>query len=693
MGKIIVVPDIGDSVLSAFFAVNLSAALASGCRNKVACVDLSFSGENNLGYLLSSDARKSLKDIAGNLAGLDENLIKGYLPVHSSNVAVLSGGDRDLKDVIAQDDIGKIVRVVSSAYPFTVVVAGGCWDAHFSPVLEASDLVMAAVEPNMISLSGIKGLTKVLAAGHFPLSVLKPVLLSSDSKLKLDRKRTEEFLSLEVFFDIPFDYALFTSSVNDGAPLVVSDGSSAPAQGFKKLARQLLDEKLYGEKKSVEGADRKTDNRIKAATDGVIRLKQKVHGQLLSELSSRKVDLSANSDPSRRQALREAVKKTIQDLLARDADGVAREERENFVEEMLDEALGLGCLEKLLKNDEITEIMVNGPDLIYVEKKGKVFLSGERFSSRAQLMTAIDRIVSPIGRRVDESSPLCDARLLDGSRVNIVISPISLIGPVVTIRKFSKKKLGIDDLVSFGAMKKQMAEFLRTCVMLRKNIVVSGGTGSGKTTLLNVVSSFIPSDERIVTIEDSAELKLPQEHVVRLESRPASIEGTGEVPIRRLVINALRMRPERIVVGECRGGETLDMLQAMNTGHDGSLTTIHANSPKDGVSRIATMVMMAGMDLPEKAIREQIASAVNVIVQLSRLSDGSRKVVEIAEVAGLKNGEVELVPIFRFEQTGIKDGKVSGRFVATGNLPSFFDGLSAHGMELDKRIFAKGDLQ
>jgi pilus assembly protein CpaF len=331
--------------------------------------------------------------------------------------------------------------------------------------------------------------------------------------------------------------------------------------------------------------------------------------------------------------------------------------------------------------------MVNGTDHIYIEKQGKVFLSPERYDSTTQLLTVIDRIVAPLGRRIDESSPLVDARLADGSRVNAVIPPIALGGPTLTIRKFSQKKLGIDDLIAFGALTPDMGAFLEICVKLRKNVVISGGTGSGKTTLLNVVASFIPDGERIVTIEDSAELKLPQQHVVRLEARPPSVEKTGEVSIRRLVINALRMRPDRIVVGECRSGETLDMLQAMNTGHDGSLTTLHANSPRDAVSRLITMSLMAGMELPERAIREQIGSAISIIVQLSRMGDGSRKVVEIAEVTGIENETVRLTPLFTYTQTGIENGKVSGTFASTGHIPSFFDEIATHGLQLDKQIF------
>ncbi|PKN02215.1 MAG: type II secretion system protein E [Elusimicrobia bacterium HGW-Elusimicrobia-1] len=386
--------------------------------------------------------------------------------------------------------------------------------------------------------------------------------------------------------------------------------------------------------------------------------------------------------------MKKNVREKIEAILSEEGtEGLGREERGQMVLSLIDDVLGLGPLENLLRDDSVSEIMVNGTRDIFVEKGGKLFPAEEKFVSNDSIRTVIDRILAPIGRRVDESTPLVDARLSDGSRVNVIIPPLSLVGPVITIRKFTMKKLGIDDLVNYGAVTRDMVEFLRVCVNLRKNIVISGGTGSGKTTLLNMLSSFIPSDERVVTVEDSAELRLPQRHVITLESRPASIEGTGEIAIRRLVINALRMRPDRIVVGECRGGEALDMLQAMNTGHDGSLTTIHANTPKDAVSRLITMVIMAGTELPERAIKEQIVGAINIIVQTSRISDGSRKITQISEITGLDGTDVRMQDLFVYKQRGIKEGKIHGDFAATGNRPTFMDAIKTHGIELDDKIF------
>jgi pilus assembly protein CpaF len=345
----------------------------------------------------------------------------------------------------------------------------------------------------------------------------------------------------------------------------------------------------------------------------------------------------------------------------------------------------------LLNSDDISEVMVNGPDQVFVERKGKVTLSEAKFASNEHVLKIIDRIIRPLGRRIDRKWPMVDARLPDGSRVNAIIPPCAIDGPSITIRKFSKNKLNIKDLIRFGSVTEQMGQFLEACVVSRLNIVVSGGTGSGKTTLLNILSNFIPADERIVTIEDSAELQLIQEHVVRLEAKPAEIDGSGRVAIRDLVINSLRMRPERVVIGECRGGETLDMLQAMNTGHDGSLTTLHANTPRDAIARMETMSMMAGMDMPIDVIRAQIASAVDLIVQQTRLDDGQRKVSYITEVQGMEGNTVVLQDIFMLQIKGkTEEGKIIAELKPTGVRPKFTTKLEAHGFKLPPSVFGAG---
>jgi pilus assembly protein CpaF len=414
-------------------------------------------------------------------------------------------------------------------------------------------------------------------------------------------------------------------------------------------------------------------------------LRENIHRRLIEQLDLKRLDFGREPTDEIRARTREVVEKILNEL----ADSIPpRLPREKLAKEVLDEALGLGPLEDLLADPEITEVMVNRKDQIYIERQGKLFLSDRKFSSDRAILNVIERIVSPLGRRIDESSPMVDARLKDGSRVNAIIPPLAIQGPTLTIRKFSKDPLKIEDLVRFGALTREMADFLRLAVQFRKNIIISGGTGSGKTTLLNVLSSFIPRDERIVTIEDAAELRLPQEHIISLEARPPNIEGKGAITIRELVRNALRMRPDRIVVGECRGGEALDMLQAMNTGHDGSLTTGHANSPRDILARLETMVLMSGMELPVRAIREQIASAINLIVQQARFRDGTRKITHITEVQGMEGDIITLQDIFVFKPKGYNpEGKVLGEMVSTGFVPRFIEELREQGETIPIEIF------
>lgn len=416
-----------------------------------------------------------------------------------------------------------------------------------------------------------------------------------------------------------------------------------------------------------------------------VAFRQKVHDIILSRLNAGAaiVNLAADQELSRR------AEKCLDDVLYEFQHEIPTDEpMESFRQDMLDDLLDLGPIAKFTRDPTVTEIMVNGPEHVFVERRGLLHEENTRFRDEQHLIQVIKRIVEPIGRHVDESSPMVDARLKDGSRVNAIIPPLSLDGASLTIRKFAERKLTTDDLIGFDSLTRPMATFLEEAVRNRQNILVSGGTGSGKTTLLNILSQFIPSGERIVTIEDSAELKLSHVNKVRLEARPANIEGKGRVAIRDLVINALRMRPDRIIVGECRGAEALDMLQAMNTGHDGSLTTAHANSPRDALSRLENMVMMAGYELPSAAIREQIANAINLVVHQQRLPDGARKIVKISEVTGREGDVIQMQDVFVFEQTGFSpDGKVEGRYTATGNIPYFVDELRRRGIAFPMDIF------
>ena len=416
-------------------------------------------------------------------------------------------------------------------------------------------------------------------------------------------------------------------------------------------------------------------------------VKKTVHRRLVAEMSPQEqMVLSAVHQDAAQ--VEQVIGNYVEKVLEENPFAVPVSERSKIVSDLKDEMLGLGPIEVLLKDPTVTEVMVNGAKKIFVERMGRLQLTDIQFHDDSHVMNIIERILSPIGRHIDESVPLVDARLEDGSRVNIIIPPLSLVGPCITIRKFATKALSVDNLITFGTLDRKMADFIKACIQARINILVSGGTGSGKTTTLNVLSSFIPENERIVTIEDAAELKLQQEHVVTLESRPANIEGNGEITIRDLVKNALRMRPDRIIVGEVRGGEALDMLQAMNTGHDGSLTTAHANNPRDALSRLETMVLMAGFEMPIRAIREQVSSAIELILQQSRLKDGSRKITYITEVQHMEGDVITTQDLFRFEQTGMdENGKLTGHFVSTGMQPGFMDKFQVNGVSLPDDFF------
>src|SRR5512144_502350 len=447
---------------------------------------------------------------------------------------------------------------------------------------------------------------------------------------------------------------------------------------------------LMEQEKERWDADRRSDDSSRmqlrslqtASPDVMLQdLRLRIHRRLIDTL-----DLSKLSNLEM-ERVRVEIRRILEDMVMAEAIPLSRADRDRLVMEVQHEVFGLGPLEALMKDPEISDILVNSSSQTYGERYGKLEKTDVRFRDDAHLMQIIERIVTRVGRRVDESSPMVDARLADGSRVNAIIPPLALDGPVLSIRRFGAERLTVNDLIQFNSIPPQMAEVAAACVKSRLNMIVSGGTGAGKTTLLNCLSNYIPENERIVTIEDSAELKLQQEHVVRLETRPPNIEGQGAVTARDLVRNALRMRPDRIVVGEVRGGEALDMMQAMNTGHDGSISTIHANSARDALSRLETMMLMAGINLPERALREQVASALDLIVQLSRLSDGSRKLVEFTEVSGMEGSTITTQTIFKFEQRGVENGKVLGDFVATGVMPSFMDRLERYGFKIPNTHF------
>jgi pilus assembly protein CpaF len=535
------------------------------------------------------------------------------------------------------------------------------------------------INPDITSVKAVNNTLSKLIKLHFNIENIDYILNKASQKGGIEISSINEAVKKTVKFSLPY-FEDAPNSINRGEPAVFAEPGSQFSKAVKLGAEELETGYSFKDISGSRKTETEPDKKGKEAA-----LKKKVHELLVKTLSNINIDINSVSDLKKADALKTTVKETVEKIFSEQAAEIENiEDRKRLIAEVISESLGYGPLEDLLNDSEISEIMVNSKDMVYAEKKGKLYLTDKQFLSDKQILAVIERIVAPIGRRIDESNPLVDARLSDGSRVNAIIPPLALKGPCLTIRKFSKERLKADDLIRFGSLTREAAEFIKTCVKMRKNIVISGGTGSGKTTLLNIVSSFIPDDERIVTIEDSAELNLSQEHVVTLESRPPNIEGKGAITIRDLVKNALRMRPDRIIVGECRSGETLDMLQAMNTGHDGSLTTLHSNSPRDTLSRLETMVLMAGMDLPLKAIREQVSSAVDIIIHQSRFKDGSRRVTHITEVTGMESEIISTQDIFLLkEPAGIADA-IIGSLKPTGIIPVFMEDADT---AIDRSIF------
>lgn len=635
-------------------------------------------------------------------------MLRGRVPVNKFNIGTIPMAHHpgDLAQ-LETDHFNFFVEGYSKLHDLIIDLEAS--NPLLLPAIDLADIIIWTLLPNALSvkstLQHLEMLHNQKVGFHKFLFVLNqagtPHALPSAS-ISQALGRFQKSLKLELPHEPELNLLL-----NKGQPVIIQRALSGYRDGIQKLIDLLP--KTDDHRSTRTSASRQNSPKTPQAgkggssalenqvTDKVVEerrkrwntFKQHIHRELVEELNIRRIDLDTKGDPTRERQLRTNVESTVNELISKEKDAnLSREEREGLVKELVDEALGLGPLEELLADASITEIMVNRADQIYVERKGKIILSDKRFIDNNHVIQVIRRIISPLGRRIDESAPMVDARLKDGSRVNAIIPPLAVQGPTLTIRRFPERALGPDDLVKSNSITKDMIDFLQVCVQLKKNMVISGGTGTGKTTILNMLSSFIPNDERIVTVEDTAELRMQQEHVVRLEARPANIEGQGQVSIRDLVKNCLRMRPDRIVVGECRGGEALDMLQAMNTGHDGSLTTIHANTPQDCFTRMETLCLMAGMDLPVWALREQIRSAVHLVVQLSRLQDGSRKVVCITEVTGRDDETILSQDLFRFIQDRVDDNdKVIGHYEAMGKLPTFYQELQSKGLSIDAKIF------
>lgn len=694
------------------FAANLAVALKQELRANVLLIDLDAHSCGDQNIITGLRPKKTVSDITKFTGIISPQTIDSLVTTHASGIhyiGAVHGPEQTLKASGVM--FKKQISMMSQMYNFIVVDLGSDFSELQLAVIEEASVLMTLTTPEVLAVNQTKRVLHKLIAATVPADFFQ-IILNNIGRSSLDPKLVGQTLARPIMGLIPQDEVITYSSIQRSTPFVLSNPQAPISQAYFDIVRQLTSgtlQKLKNLSKPT-GLSAKAltiaqplhaDNLKPTGTSSNIKkgkhreltpatlLKMQIHQALIREMDLKKDMTNIHGDPQKEQELRIKTQKTISQLVDKLVPNISREERATIIGQVLDESLGLGPLEDLLADPTVTEVMVNGADQIYVEKSGKLQRSAVTFTSNLQLRNVIERIVIPLGRRIDEKTPYCDARLPDGSRVNAIIEPLAIDGPAVTIRKFPTERITIQDYTNrFLSMTQPMADFLKICVEEGLNIIISGGTGSGKTTLLNVLSGYIPSNERIVTVEDAAELQLKQEHVVRLETRPANMEGAGEVAIRDLVRNALRMRPDRIVVGECRDGAALDMLSAMNTGHDGSMTTVHANNPREAISRLETLCLMAGMELPARAIREQISSAIHLIVQISRLSDGSRKVTSITEVVGIQGDTVTLQEVFRFKEEGFdKNRKVIGQFQAMGLIPTFIEKFEQRGISIPRNLF------
>ncbi|MFC1594068.1 ATPase, T2SS/T4P/T4SS family [Candidatus Omnitrophota bacterium] len=712
--KTIVILSTKGGVGKTFLASNLAATLAAGKKKKTLLIDLDHQVVGDMAKMLDIRITKTAVDLIALLKTTrqEEVDVKDFLLKHSSGLDFLAGLASPQQAVYLDPQyIKDVFRLVREEYDYIIVDAGCGFSELLVSALNESNLILLVATPDVLSIAQTKWVLETLQSLLFPLSMLKVVLNRSESVSSINQFEIQQALRSEIIAYIPSDGRVVMEAVNRGVSVHTVNARSKVSRTLDEFADTLINNaKLYIERRDLEAsqtaqtfaqkmgsfwrqmgmAQAPKQKKVTTKEDEVVALKKRIHNRLIAALDLKRIDSKAFS-ADLMDDLRTKAEKLVLNILTEETGSfiASAEIRRNLVKEIVDEALALGPLEALLEDPDITDIMVNNKDEIYIERYGKIERTKQKFTSNAHVRQTIERIIAPIGRRIDESVPMVDARLLDGSRVNAIIPPLSLTGPTLTIRKFRKERFSTEELIQIGTLNKAMNDFLQACVVSRENIIVSGGTGSGKTTVLNILSAFVPTSERIVTIEDAAELKLDQDHWVRLESRPPNIEGKGAVVIRDLFRNSLRMRPDRIVIGECRGLETLDMLQAMNTGHDGSMTTIHANSTHDVLTRLDSMILMSGVELPIRAIREMISSAVDIIVHTARLPDGSRKVLGITEVTGMKDEmHIGLEDIFAFKQTGLDDaGKVLGEFKPTGYIPSFYPALKSRGINIPEEIF------
>lgn len=684
------------------FAANLAAAIMLELRSQVLLIDADAKSAGDQNVILGLRPQKTIAEISQFQGSLSPQTMPQIITAHPSGLAYI-GAVRGPEETFKgqADAFLKPLEFLSRHYKYIVIDLGNDLQPFQLAMLQEATVGMIVTAPEVLVINQTQRLIQDLLAQTFPMDMFQ-LIINKAGPGALSPQAIAQSLRMNPLGLIPQDDITTAQSLSKSLPFVLGANKTPVANAYHEVVRKLTGGPLQKLKslqkpqaaipKPAEGAAPNSANATKGPEEEIDPrnvLKIRVLNELVRLMDLKKGVADTNGDRAKEEILRQKSLATITTIIDKEAPNTPRDERSKIIKEVLDEALGLGPLEDLLADPAVTEIMVNGYKKIFVEKSGKLTLSKTTFSSNLQLRIVIERIVTPLGRRIDEKTPYVDARLKDGSRVNAIIEPLSIDGPALTIRKFKKGGITAEKYIEFGSITRPMIDFLHICVANGLNVVISGGTGSGKTSLLNMISSFIPADERIVTVEDAAELQMQQEHVVRLETRPANMEGTGAVTIRDLIKNALRMRPNRIVVGETRDGAALDMLQAMNTGHDGSMTTTHANSPRECIGRLETLVMMAGMELPVRAIREQISSAVNLIVQISRLSDGSRKIISITEVCGMQGETVTLQEIFRFKETGFdKNRRIIGQFQAMGMIPTFIEKLEAKGVNIPRDIFS-----
>jgi len=715
MSKRIVIFSTKGGVGKTLIAANLAVSLARGEFKRVCVIDLDTHVAGDMARMLNLKPQKAMVDLIHLLENQPERFKKDDFVVHSASLKLdfLAGVLRPQQSPhLELDKIKEAFVLLDQYYDYIIIDAGKSFSELFVHILNQANLILLIITPDILSIYQTKWTLDTLQSLHFPLAMIRIVLNRAESASSISWREVKLSLPVEIIARIPSDGKAVGQAVNRSIPVILDSPNAKSSSSLNSLAHQLvIDGQLYIKHREIEQLQLKAvalekagsfwqeqglidilaEPEVSEKADEILLLKRRIHGRLIAELNLKRLDLKVFSDSRKAKELKDKAEAMVANFLAEEAGSFisSQEVRKKLVKEILDEALGLGPLEDLLADPTISDIMVNNKDEVYIERNGKIEFTSKKFISNEQVKTVIERIIAPIGRRIDESVPMVDARLPDGSRVNAIIPPLSLTGPSLTIRKFRKERFKIEDLIGLKALSSPMADFIKACVLVRKNIIVSGGTGSGKTSLLNALSVFIPENERIVTIEDAAELKLRQEHWVRLESRPPNIEGRGAVTIRDIFRNTLRMRPDRIIIGECRGLETLDMLQAMNTGHDGSMTTVHANSTHDVFVRLDSMILMSGIELPIRAIREMVASAIDIIVHTARLSDGSRKILQITEVTGMKDEiHIDLRDIFVFKQSGIdSQANVLGGFAPTGYVPSFIEEIRTKGIPLPEDIF------